>query len=61
MCARCNKCVHKRHMRVDGEDYDVCLYILDAKRKRGCPTDENCDKFSSATAGVSRFKATYFT
>lgn len=48
-------------MRVDGEDYDVCLYILDAKRKRGCPADEKCNKFDSATAGVSRFKATYFT
>lgn len=33
MCARCNKCVHKRSVRVDGEDYDVCLYILDAKKK----------------------------
>lgn len=23
MCARCNKCVHKRSVRVDGEDYTV--------------------------------------
>lgn len=61
MCARCNKCVHKRSVRVDGEDYDVCLYILDAKKKRGCPTDENCDKFDPTTVRVSRFKATYFT
>lgn len=43
---QCHRCVHRatiyNHQKYG--DYICCYYIIDERKRRGCPV-ENCDKF----------------
>lgn len=43
---QCHRCKHRSVMNSDPDygDYICCLYILDERKRRGCPV-ENCNKF----------------
>ena len=42
MCGKCETCKYRSFLR-DGEMF--CQYIIIEKHSRGCPADENCDKY----------------
>lgn len=46
---RCATCKHHTFLS-SGQNFLACGYILDTRKRRGCPAGDECDKYEKGVA-----------